>query len=152
MKWHGRPAWTIFLYFLLSSLVTKFIIQLTETVPWTLDIPPIRTAGLMLQGCWLCDRKLKDSVKSAFCSFSASIPARTCTPTLHMSCNAKSICPSYKGQGINYFSRIDNTEGRSRWEWPGEAIIYIFQNTGARHLNPKTPWLQGITHGSSSLF
>lgn len=155
-----RPARTVFLCSLPSFLVTKFIIQLIQTVQWALGIPQTHTSASLHWGCWFCDGETEGLCKicflflfsvSFFCLF-VSILARTCTPTLHMSCNANSMCGSCQGQRINGFSRIDNIEGRTWWQRPDEATICIFQNTWARHLNDRTPWLQGRAVGSSPLF
>lgn len=155
MKWHNRQSCTIFLYFMFSSLVTEFIIQVTETAKGIVHSPQTHTAGSMH---WDADsqiEKLKDSIKIRFWLLFflfASILARTCTPISHMSCNTNNICSPYKGQTLNDFSRIDNIERRTRWEWPNRAIACRARNTGAQHLNSKTPRLQGLTLGSSPLF
>lgn len=52
-RWLSRPACTIFLYFLPSFLVAKFMMQLIETVKGILVIPQTHTIGSVHWGCWL---------------------------------------------------------------------------------------------------
>lgn len=85
--------------------------------------------------------KLKNSIKICLLLFSLLLFLLGLDPhpTLHMPCSANNVCPPCKGQGVQDFSRTDNIQERTRWEWLEESTICVFQTTSTRHLDAKTP-------------